>query len=110
MWLNGGYTDAGATTLSNVINMLEDLGWRTLGNIMALFKINRGLPLSYMELSQASVPCRAQDMLLTLAKFHSISNDLPASQSVFSKLSALDTFKALVSCLKIIYLFISPLS
>ncbi|CAH3015712.1 unnamed protein product, partial [Porites evermanni] len=36
MWLDGGYTDAGATTLSSVINMLEDLGWRTLGNIMAL--------------------------------------------------------------------------
>ena len=31
MWLDGGYTDAGATTLSSVINMLEDLGWRTLG-------------------------------------------------------------------------------
>ena len=31
MWLDGGYTDAGATTLYSVINMLEDLGWRTLG-------------------------------------------------------------------------------
>ena len=101
MWLDGGYTDAGATTLSSIINMLEDLGWRyPRKTLWPSLKSTRGF-LSYMELSWASVPCHAQDTLLTLAiKFHSISNNLPAFQSVFSKLSSLDTFKALVSCLK----------
>ena len=103
---------------SSVTNMLEDLGWRNLGQrridsrLTALFKITRGLlsvnshgllrsvmRRTRRSLSESFIPLQtslSSEYLSFFSRRIIQWNNLPAS--VFSEHCSLDSFKAHVSC------------